>query len=99
MLEGEHRLSLALSGYAIWEQPLAVSAGDALTLDVLMHPDRYDVIVDTLGVSTFGTAKARLTVAGRYICPLLTLPLLIAAAGMPCSRRKAVVRCRAGCRA
>jgi hypothetical protein len=34
------------------------------------------VIFDTLGVSTFGKAKARLTDTGRYVCPVLTLPLL-----------------------
>jgi NADPH:quinone reductase-like Zn-dependent oxidoreductase len=39
-------------------------------------PNSYDVIFDTLGISSFGAAKARLTKAGRYICPVLTLPLL-----------------------
>ena len=44
--------------------------------DFTALPDRYDVIFDTLGVSAFRTAKARLTDAGRYLCPVLTLPLL-----------------------
>ena len=39
-------------------------------------PDRYDVIFDTIGVASFGAAKARLTDNGLYICPVLTLPLL-----------------------
>ncbi|MCR9127324.1 MAG: NAD(P)-dependent alcohol dehydrogenase [Rhodobacteraceae bacterium] len=44
--------------------------------DFTMQPDRYDVIFDTLGVSSFAAARARLTDRGRYICPVLTLPLL-----------------------
>ncbi|WP_323784660.1 NAD(P)-dependent alcohol dehydrogenase [Thalassovita sp.] len=39
-------------------------------------PDRYDVIFDTIGVSSFGAAKARLTDTGHYICPVLTLRLV-----------------------
>lgn len=39
-------------------------------------PDNFDVIFDTVGISSFGVAKARLTDTGRYICPVLTLPLL-----------------------
>ena len=44
--------------------------------DVMVLPDRYDLIFDTLGVSSFAKARGRLTKAGRYICPVLTLPLL-----------------------
>lgn len=44
--------------------------------DFTALPDRYDVIFDTLGISSFGAVKARLTHTGRYICPVLTLPLL-----------------------
>ncbi|PQO24464.1 NAD(P)-dependent alcohol dehydrogenase [Rhodobacteraceae bacterium WD3A24] len=49
---------------------------DYTTEDFTTLPDRYDVIFDTLGITTFGKAKPRLTKAGRYICPVLTLPLL-----------------------
>jgi NADPH:quinone reductase-like Zn-dependent oxidoreductase len=44
--------------------------------DFTALPDSYDVIFDTIGISSFSQAKARLTEAGRYICPVLTLPLL-----------------------
>ncbi|MGZ0189332.1 MAG: zinc-binding dehydrogenase, partial [Alphaproteobacteria bacterium] len=37
----------------------------------------YDVIYDTLGVSSFGRAKSALTPSGRYICPVLSLGLLL----------------------
>ncbi len=37
---------------------------------------RYDVIFDTLGVSSFGRSKAALAPSGRYICPVLSLGLL-----------------------
>lgn len=46
--------------------------------DFTTLPDRYDVIYDTLGVSSFAAARPRLTRNGRYICPVLTLPLLFA---------------------
>lgn len=49
---------------------------DYTTEDFSALPDRYDVIYDTLGISSFAVAKARLTEAGRYICPVLSLPLL-----------------------
>jgi NADPH:quinone reductase-like Zn-dependent oxidoreductase len=38
--------------------------------------ERYDVIYDTIGVSSFAGAKANLTRAGRYVCPVLSLGLL-----------------------
>ena len=44
--------------------------------DFTALPEHYDVIFDTLGITTFATARARLTDTGRYICPVLTLPLL-----------------------
>ncbi|EAR52561.1 alcohol dehydrogenase, zinc containing [Oceanicola granulosus HTCC2516] len=37
---------------------------------------RYDVIYDTLGVSSFGHAKRALVSTGRYVCPVLSLGLL-----------------------
>lgn len=40
--------------------------------------DRYDVIFDTLGISSFGQAKAALTRTGRYVCPVLSGGLLMA---------------------
>ena len=40
--------------------------------------ERYDVIYDTLGVSSFGAAKRSLTRAGRYVCPVLSGDLLCA---------------------
>ncbi|MEM9582135.1 MAG: NAD(P)-dependent alcohol dehydrogenase [Pseudomonadota bacterium] len=36
----------------------------------------YDVVFDTLGVSSFRTAKPALTKGGRYVCPVLGLALL-----------------------
>ncbi|WP_424934114.1 NAD(P)-dependent alcohol dehydrogenase [Amaricoccus macauensis] len=39
---------------------------------------RYDVIYDTLGVSSFGEAKGALTPTGRYVCPVLSAGLLAA---------------------
>ncbi len=38
--------------------------------------ERYDVIYDTLGVSSFAAAKGSLTLFGRYVCPVLGLGLL-----------------------
>ena len=40
---------------------------------------RYDVIYDTLGVSSFARAKPALSRTGRYVCPVLGLDLLWAA--------------------
>lgn len=36
----------------------------------------YDVIFDTLGISSFGQAKKALAKRGRYVCPVLSLRLL-----------------------
>ncbi|MEM8979785.1 MAG: NAD(P)-dependent alcohol dehydrogenase [Pseudomonadota bacterium] len=36
----------------------------------------YDVVFDTLGVSSFGAAKPALKTSGRYLCPVLSLKLL-----------------------
>lgn len=44
--------------------------------DVTALPNQYDVIFDTIGISSYAAARARLTEDGRYICPVLTLGLL-----------------------
>jgi NADPH:quinone reductase-like Zn-dependent oxidoreductase len=44
--------------------------------DFTRMAQRYDVIFDTLGVSSFARAKGSLTRAGRYVCPVLGLGLL-----------------------
>lgn len=41
--------------------------------------ERYGVIYDTLGVSSFRQAKRVLARNGRYVCPVLSLPLACAA--------------------
>lgn len=40
--------------------------------------ERYDVIYDTLGVSSFREARSALTRTGRYVCPVLGFSLLFA---------------------
>lgn len=37
---------------------------------------KFDVIYDTLGISSYAKAKHALTAQGRYVCPVLSLPLL-----------------------
>ena len=49
---------------------------DYKTQDPLKTGDRYDVIFDTLGVSSFSAAKPALKEHGRFVCPVLKLPLL-----------------------
>lgn len=49
---------------------------DYTAQDPLKQGTQYDVIFDTLGVSSFGQAKAALGKAGRYICPVISLALL-----------------------
>ena len=44
--------------------------------DFTRGTERYDVIYDTLGVSSFAAARERLTRSGRYVCPVLGLGLL-----------------------
>ncbi len=44
--------------------------------DFTRLPETYDVIYDTLGVSSFGAARGRLAPEGRYVCPVLGLRLL-----------------------
>lgn len=44
--------------------------------DFTREAKRYDVIYDTLGVSSFAKAKGSLTRSGRYVCPVLGLGLL-----------------------
>lgn len=44
--------------------------------DFTRGSERYDVIYDTLGVSSFGAAKGSLMPSGRYVCPVLGLGLL-----------------------
>jgi NADPH:quinone reductase-like Zn-dependent oxidoreductase len=49
---------------------------DYTTTNFTALPDRYDVIFDTIGISSFPASRARLTATGCFICPVLTLPLL-----------------------
>lgn len=44
--------------------------------DPLTQRATYDVVFDTLGVSSFGAAKPALAKGGRYMCPVLGLALL-----------------------
>lgn len=44
--------------------------------DFTRQAERYDVIYDTIGVSSFAEAKGSLTNSGRYVCPVLGLGLL-----------------------
>lgn len=38
---------------------------------------RYDIVYDTLGVSSFNEAEPVLTASGRYVCPVLGIGLLV----------------------
>ena len=49
---------------------------DYASQDPLNNGSSYDVVFDTLGVSSFGAAKPALTKRGRYVCPVLGLALL-----------------------
>ena len=51
---------------------------DYTAIDFTTQPERYDVIYDTLGVSSYDDAKGSLTPTGRYVCPVLGLGLLCA---------------------
>ena len=44
--------------------------------DYTQSAQQFDIIFDTIGISSFGQARPRLTEDGDYICPVLTLPLL-----------------------
>ncbi|MBT2130176.1 NAD(P)-dependent alcohol dehydrogenase [Aliiroseovarius lamellibrachiae] len=44
--------------------------------DALDQAAQFDVIYDTLGVSSYANAKHALTAQGRYVCPVLSLPLV-----------------------
>ena len=44
--------------------------------DPLQKGANYDIVFDTLGVSSFGAAKPALAADGRYTCPVLGLRLL-----------------------
>jgi len=44
--------------------------------DALAGSARYDVIYDTLGITSFGAARRSLAPRGRYVCPVLSLRLL-----------------------
>ena len=50
---------------------------DYATEDFVQSGRRYDVIYDTLGISSFGKAKAALTRSGRYVCPVMSGDLLL----------------------
>ena len=57
----------------------ALGAGrviDYTQQDFTKGAERYDVIYDTLGISSFAKAKGSLTRHGRYVCPVLRLSLL-----------------------
>jgi NADPH:quinone reductase-like Zn-dependent oxidoreductase len=57
----------------------ALGAGQVIDYaqeDFTRGAERYDVIYDTLGVSSFAKAKGSLTRSGRYVCPVLGLGLL-----------------------
>ena len=49
---------------------------DYTTEDPMRHSATYDVVFDTLGISSFGAAKPALRKSGRYVCPVLGLTLL-----------------------
>jgi len=49
---------------------------DYAAQDPLRGSSAYDVIFDTLGISSFRAAKPALTKGGRYVCPVLGLALL-----------------------
>lgn len=49
---------------------------DYKSQDPLRSGSTYDVVFDTIGISSFGAAKTALAKAGRYICPVLGLRLL-----------------------
>lgn len=49
---------------------------DYTSQDPLKDSSAYDVVFDTLGVSSFRAAKSALTKGGRYVCPVLGLALL-----------------------
>ncbi|QQA41947.1 NAD(P)-dependent alcohol dehydrogenase [Pelagovum pacificum] len=51
---------------------------DYATEDFTRAAERYDVIYDTLGVSSYRQAKRALTPDGRYVCPVLDVVLLVA---------------------
>ena len=51
---------------------------DYTTEDVLAARGAHDVIYDTVGVSSCRRARRSLAPTGRYICPVLTVPLLFA---------------------
>tara|TARA_R110002049_G_scaffold309071_1_gene516414 strand:+ start:704 stop:1684 length:981 start_codon:yes stop_codon:yes gene_type:complete len=46
---------------------------DYATKEALLRGAGYDVIFDTVGVTSFSAAKPALAEAGRYLCPVLTL--------------------------
>ncbi|TYP84381.1 NADPH:quinone reductase-like Zn-dependent oxidoreductase [Maritimibacter alkaliphilus HTCC2654] len=46
--------------------------------DYAKSTERYDVIYDTLGISSFREARSVLTRTGRYVCPVLGFGLLSA---------------------
>ena len=56
----------------------AVHVIDYASKALNQNVDRYDVIYDTLGVSSFSQARGNLTRDGRYVCPVLSIDLLCA---------------------
>lgn len=63
---------------------LVASLGAAQVIDYEVEDftrsaKRYDVIYDTLGLTSFAQAKCVMSHKGRYVCPVLGIGLLVAA--------------------
>ncbi|EAQ44297.1 alcohol dehydrogenase, zinc-containing [Roseobacter sp. MED193] len=52
---------------------------DYTCTDIAGTAQTYDVIYDTLGLSSYGRLRRNLSATGRYICPVLSGKLLCAA--------------------
>lgn len=61
---------------------------DYQSLDVTEGQKQYDIIFDCVGKFSFGRCKKILTPQGRYLSPVLTLPLLLNMLATRCSKGK-----------
>ena len=61
---------------------------DYRSLDVTEGQKQYDIIFDCVGKFSFGRCKKILTPQGRYLSPVLTLPLLLNMLATRCSKGK-----------